>query len=256
MARIFITGSSDGLGLMAARLLIEEGHAVVLHGRNDNRSRDALAAAPGAEGAVSGDLSTMAGARTVAEAANRLGRFDAVIHNAGIGSRQTRRVETEPGVPSLVAVNVLAPYILTALIERPQRLVYLSSGMHHGVRPRIDDLLWTKRAWSGASAYAESKLCDVILAFAVARRWKNVRSNALEPGWVPTKMGGPSAPGDLREGSLTQAWLATSEDELARSTGGYFYHQRLRAPNAIANDVETQEALLAECGRISGILLD
>jgi len=256
VARVFITGSSDGLGLMAARLLIEQRHEVVLHGRNDDRSRDALAAAADAGGAVSGDLCTVAGARTVAEAINKLGRFDAVIHNAGIGYRETQRVETEPGVPSVFAVNVLAPYILTALIETPGRLVYVSSGMHRGVRPRMDDLLWTRRAWSGSSAYAESKLCDVLLAFAVARRWKNVRSNALEPGWVATKMGGPSAPDDLHQGCVTQAWLATSEDELARSTGGYFYHQRLRAPNAIVNDVRTQEDLMAECYRISGIPLD
>jgi NAD(P)-dependent dehydrogenase (short-subunit alcohol dehydrogenase family) len=255
MARVFITGSSDGLGLMAAKLLIAQGHEVVLHGRNEGRSCDALLAAVGSQGAVSGDLSTIAGATTVANEVNKLGRFDAVIHNAGIGSRETRRVETEPGVPSVFAVNVLAPYILTALIERPDRLVYLSSGMHQGVQLRIDDLLWTKRAWSGWSAYAESKLCDVLLAFAVARRWKDVRSNALEPGWVRTKMGGPSAPGDLRQGSITQAWLATSEHAVARSTGGYFYHQRPRSPNPIANDVSTQEALLAECGRISGIPL-
>jgi NAD(P)-dependent dehydrogenase (short-subunit alcohol dehydrogenase family) len=255
VARVFITGSSDGLGLMAAKLLIEQGHEVVLHGRNDARSRDALAAAPGSQEAVSGDLSTIAGARTVAEAANKLGRFDAVIHNAGIGYRETRRVETEPGVPSVFAINVLAPYILTALMERPARLVYVSSGMHRGVQPLMDDLLWTRRAWSGSSAYAESKLCDVLLAFAVARRWKNIRSNALEPGWVATQMGGPSAPDDLHQGCVTQAWLATSEDELARSTGGYFYHQRPRAPSAVANDVATQEKLLTECHRISGISL-
>jgi len=255
VARVFITGSSDGLGLMAARVLIEQGHEVVVHGRNDGRSRDALAAASGARAAVTGDLSTIAGVRSVADQVKKLGRFDAVIHNAGVGYRE-RRVETEPGVPSIIAVNVLAPYILTALIERPDRLVYVSSGTHHGVRPRMDDLLWTKRAWSGFSAYAESKLCDVLLAFAVARRWKDVKSNALEPGWVPTKMGGPSAPDDLQQGCVTQAWLATSEDSLARSTGGYFYHQRPRAPNRIASDVGTQEELLAECHRISGVLLD
>lgn len=256
MAGVFITGSSDGLGLMAARLLIEQGHAVVLHGRNDARSRNALAAATGARGAVSGDLSTIAGATAVADAVNKLGRFDAVIHNAGVGYRQTRRVETEPGVPAMFAVNVLAPYILTALIERPDRLVYVSSGTHHGVRPRMDDLLWTKRAWSGFSAYAESKLCDVLLAFAVARRWKDVKSNALEPGWVPTKMGGPSAPDDLQQGCVTQAWLATSNDELAQSTANYFYHQRLRVPNPIANDIRAQEELSDACRRICGIPLD
>ena len=255
MARIFVTGSSDGLGLIAAKLLIEQGHQVVLHGRNDERSRDALAGAADAQEAVSGDLSTIAGAKTVAEAANKLGRFDAVIHNAGIGYRGTRRVETVPGVPDVFAVNVLAPYILTALIARPARLIYVSSGMHRGVRPRMDDLLWTKRAWSSSSAYAESKLCDVLLAFAVARRWKDVRSNALEPGWVATKMGGPSAPDDLQLGCITQAWLATSDDELARSSGGYFYHQRPRAPSAVANAIETQEQLLAECHSISGIPL-
>src|SRR5439155_11310416 len=145
VARVFITGSSDGLGLMAAKLLVDQGHEVVLHGRNDGRSRDALVAADGAQGAVSGDLSTIAGARTLADEVNKLGRFDAVIHNAGVGYRE-RRVEMESGVPSLFAVNVLAPYILTALIERPKRLVYLSSDMHRGVRPKMDDLLWTKRS--------------------------------------------------------------------------------------------------------------
>ena len=99
MARVFITGSSDGLGLMAARLLVDQGHEIVLHGRNEGRSREALAAAAGARGVVSGDLSTMAGARTLADEVNKLGRFDAVIHNAGVGYRE-RRVEWSPEFPA------------------------------------------------------------------------------------------------------------------------------------------------------------
>jgi NAD(P)-dependent dehydrogenase (short-subunit alcohol dehydrogenase family) len=253
MARVFVTGSSDGLGLMAAKRLIEQGHDVVLHGRNDQRGRDARAAAPGAKDVVVGDFSTIAGTKSVADGINKLGRFNAVIHNAGIGYREQRRVETEAGVPSVFAVNVLAPYVLTCLIERPDRLVYLSSGMHHGVRLQMDDLVWKRRSWNGASAYAESKLCDVLLAFAVARRWEDVLSNALEPGWVPTKMGGASAPGDLQKAHITQAWLATSDDRLARSTGNYFYHQKLREPNSIARDVRVQDELLAQCVRLSGI---
>ena len=255
MARVFITGSSDGLGLMATKLLIAQGHEVVVHGRNDARRRDALAAAPGATGAVSGDLSTIAGAKSIAEQVNGLGRFDAVIHNAGIGYRETHRVESEPGVPEVFVVNVLAPYVLTALIQRPDRLVYLSSGMHQGMEPRMDDLLWTKRSWSGASAYAQSKLCDVLLAFAVARRWRNVMSNALEPGWAPTRMGGPSAPGDISKAHLTQVWLAVGDDPLARSSGEYFYHQQLRTPNPIARDATVQDELVSECARISGLAL-
>lgn len=255
MARIFITGSSDGLGLLAAKRLIGEGHEVVVHGRNDQRTQDARAQAPGAHGGVVGDLSTVAGCRQVAQGANAFGPFDAVIHNAGVGYREAQRTETEPGVPKVFAVNVLAPYILTELMGRPARLVYLSSGMHHAARPRMDDLTWKERRWYGPGAYAESKLCDVLLAFAMARRWQGVLSNALEPGWVPTKMGGPSAPDDLAQGSITKAWLATSDDELARSTGEYFYHQALRAPNPITRDVGVQEQLLRECERLSAIPL-
>jgi NAD(P)-dependent dehydrogenase (short-subunit alcohol dehydrogenase family) len=253
MSRVFITGSSDGLGLMAAQLLIDQGHEVVLHGRNADRTREARSKAPKAADTVTGDLATIAGATQLARQANRLGPFDAVIHNAGIGYREARREEADAGIQKVFAVNVLAPYILTALLSKPHRLVYLSSGMHHGVRPQMDDLQWLRRRWNGAEAYAESKLCDVILAFAVARRWPGIVSNALEPGWVPTKMGGPSAPDDLAQAHLTQAWLAASGDRLASSTGEYFYHQKLRNPNPIARDPDIQDGLLALCGKLSGI---
>jgi NAD(P)-dependent dehydrogenase (short-subunit alcohol dehydrogenase family) len=255
MAHIFITGSSTGLGLMVGQELIRLGHDVVFHGRSQERSVEALAAAPGATATVTGDLTRISETRSVADQVNRLGPFDAVIHNAGVGYRETRRLDTEDGLPHVFAVNVLAPYILSALIERPKRLVYLSSGMHRGATPNLDDLLWTRRSWRGSEAYGESKLHDVLLAFAVARRWPDVRSNALEPGWVPTRMGGPSAPDDISKAHLTQVWLATSDDPLALTSGAYFYHQTLREPNPVTRDERVQDQLIEACARLSGISL-
>jgi NAD(P)-dependent dehydrogenase (short-subunit alcohol dehydrogenase family) len=178
MARILITGSSDGLGLMAAELLAHAGHAVTLHARNDQRANDARLALPAAEHVVVGDLTNIEGTRRIADQANALGFYDAVIHNAGIGYREPRRIETADGLSHVFAVNVLAPYLLTALITPPSRLVYLSSGMHRGGSPDLDDLQWARRRWNGAQAYADSKLFDVVLAFALARRWPGVLSNA------------------------------------------------------------------------------
>jgi NAD(P)-dependent dehydrogenase (short-subunit alcohol dehydrogenase family) len=253
MARVFITGSSDGLGRMAAQLLIDQGHKVVLHARNEPRGKEALAAVPGAETVVIGDLSSIAQTRSVAEQVNRLGSFDGVIHNAAIGYREPRRIVTEDGLPHVFAVNTLAPYILTALIQRPKRLVYLSSGLHRSGDATLNDLAWEHRPWQGQQAYADTKLHDVLLAFAVARRWPEVLSNALEPGWVSTKMGGPGAPDDLDAGHRTQGWLVTSDDPAATVTGEYFYHLRLRAPNAASRDAERQENLLNACKHFSGV---
>ena len=237
---------------MAGQLLADQQHQVVLHARSPARAADTRRGLPAAEAVVVGDVSTIAGARSVAEQVNALGQFDAVIHNVAVGYREPR-VETEDGLPHVFAINVMAPYILTALIQRPNRLVYLSSGMHHGANARLDDLLWKKRRWNGAEAYAESKLYDVILAFAIARRWPDVLSNALEPGWVPTRMGGPSAPDDMDKAHRTQAWLATSDDAGAKVSGQYFHYLRRRAANPEAQRADAQDQLIAQCAELSGI---
>jgi NAD(P)-dependent dehydrogenase (short-subunit alcohol dehydrogenase family) len=172
-----------------------------------------------------------------------------------MGYQEPKRIATEDGFPQVFAVNTLAPYILTALIERPKRLIYLSSGLHRSGDASLHDLTWEHRGWNGQQAYCDSKLHDVLLAFAVARRWKNVFSNALEPGWVATKMGGPGAPESIEEGSRTQVWLATSDEPAAKVTGEYFYHMKLRAPAAATRDTERQEKLLEACERFSGVKL-
>jgi NAD(P)-dependent dehydrogenase (short-subunit alcohol dehydrogenase family) len=125
--------------------------------------------------------------------------------------------------------------------------------MHHHADANFDDILWRRRRWDGSDAYAESKLHDAMLAFAVARRWPDVLSNSLEPGWVPTKMGGAEASDDMDQAHLTQAWLAGSDEPEAKVTGGYFYHLRPRAPNLQGRNVAFQDRLIGICAELSGV---
>jgi NAD(P)-dependent dehydrogenase (short-subunit alcohol dehydrogenase family) len=255
VARIFISGSADGLGLMAGVLLLQQGHQVTFHARNQTRADQLKRKLPQASAVAIGDVSAIAAMRSVAEQVNKLGPHDAVIHNVAIGYREPQRVETEDGLCQLFAINTLAPYLLTALIERPARLVYLSSGLHRSGNPDLSDLQWRKRRWDGSQAYSDSKLHDVWIAFGVACRWPNVLSNALEPGWVATKMGGPNAPDDLTQGAITQAWLAVSNDPDATVTGRYFYHKKQKSPSAAAEHTELQDQLLAYCRDLTGVSL-
>ena len=240
MARVFITGSADGLGYLAAKWLVSHGHKVVLHARNAERGRQALKRVPGAESVVIADLSRIEETKQLAVDVNALGAFDAVIHNAG--------VYRAPG-KLILAVNTLAPYILTCLIQKPNRLIYLSSGSHRGGDPGLRKLEVNPEQIS----YGDSKLHDIILSMAVARRWPDVYANALDPGWVPTKMGGPGAPDDLEKGYLTQTWLAVSDDESAKVSGRYFFHQKEKHYRPEADDVKVQEKFLALCERLTDI---
>jgi NAD(P)-dependent dehydrogenase (short-subunit alcohol dehydrogenase family) len=255
MARIFITGSSDGLGLAAAQLLVEQGHSVVLHARSQQRADETQKKLPASESVVVGDLTSIAQTRHVAEQVNQLGTFDAVIHNAGIGYLEPMRILTEDGLSHVLAVNTIAPYILTTLINRPKRLVYMSSVLHQDGDPSLKDLTWADRPWVGRQAYSDTKLHDVLLAFAIARRWSSVLSNALEPGWVPTKMGGSSATDDLDQAHRTQVWLAASDDPAATVSGEYFYHMKRKDPLPATRDASLQDRLLDFCSRVTGVEL-
>jgi NAD(P)-dependent dehydrogenase (short-subunit alcohol dehydrogenase family) len=238
MAKIFITGSADGLGHLAAKRLINEGHQVVLHARNAERGKQAFAQLPGAETVLTADLSSIEETKQLAADVNALGRFDAIIHNAGV---------YQASGTLILAVNVLAPYLLTCLIEKPERLVYLSSGMHR--QGSIKSIVADNKSIS----YSNSKLYDVMLAMAVARKWPDVYSNAVDPGWVPTKMGGVGAPDNLEKGFETQVWLATSNDEKAKVSGKYFHHKKEDRHLPEAADTSVQEKLLTLCEELTGI---
>jgi NAD(P)-dependent dehydrogenase (short-subunit alcohol dehydrogenase family) len=240
MARIFITGSADGLGSLSAKALIEQGHEVVLHARNAERGQVALKKVPGAEGVVTSDLSNIEETKQLAESVNALGGFDAVIHNAGVYQTSAKEI---------FAVNVLAPYILTCQIYKPKRLIYLSSGMHQGGHSKLDNF----KTDISRITYSDSKLHVLMLSMAVARKWPNVYSNAVDPGWVPTKMGGKGAPDDLRKGYETQLMLAIGNDKEAKVSGRYFHHGKERSHNREADDVLLQERFLDLCKEITGV---
>jgi NAD(P)-dependent dehydrogenase (short-subunit alcohol dehydrogenase family) len=253
MRYIFITGSTDGLGRAAAQTLVDGGHRVVLHARSPERASALAALAPRSAGVVVGDLSSAVETRRIADQVNAIGRMDAIIHNAGT-YLERNRAATPEGHARTLAVNTLAPYILTALIERPGRLVYLSSGMHRG-GGSLHDIDWEKRRWNPSQAYSESKLYVAALAFVVARHWSDVLSNAVDPGWVPTKMGGPQAPDDLEMGHLTQTWLAVSDDPGATVSGEYWYHRQRQEPAAEVIDTGFQDQLVAKLAELTDVSL-
>ena len=237
MPRIFITGSADGLGRHTAGTLLATGHDVVVHVRGAARLGAVQDLVERGAAVVTGDLADPEQTRGIAGQVNRMGPVDAVIHNAGVLHG-----------PDIFQVNVVAPYLLTALIHRPRRLVYLSSGMHRGGHAGLPGLERDARKVT----YSDSKLYLTALAAAVARLWPDVLSNAVDPGWVPTRMGGAGAPDDLRLGHLTQEWLATSDDPAALTSGGYWYHQKREKPHHAVRDERFQNGLLEYLAEVTG----
>ncbi|WP_129713926.1 SDR family NAD(P)-dependent oxidoreductase [Pedobacter sp. SYP-B3415] len=242
MARIFITGSADGLGQMAATALIKKGHDVILHARNERRAEQALLANPGAETVLIGDLSNTGATIRLADSVNGSGQFDAVIHNAGV---------YRAPADELVNVNTVAPYLLTILIKRPKRLIYLSSGMQAGGEPKLEAL----RNNHHTINYSDTKLQVLMLCKAIARYWPDVYANAVDPGWVPTKMGGKGAPDNLDQGYETQVWLADGRDRASAVSGKYFYHMKEESCNPRADDEDLQDKLVEALAERTGVSL-
>lgn len=241
MGRVLVTGASTGLGLLTAASLIEQGHEVVLHARAESR----LSGQPllsRAFGAIAGELSSLDEVRSVAEQADAIGAFDAVIHNAGVDKGD-----------ALIAVNVVAPYALSALMRRPSRVIVVSSSMHEGGSTAgVADAIAGERA----ASYSDTKLYATALTNALAHRWPDTIVHSVNPGWVPTRMGGPHAPDDLTEGHRTQEWLATAPASgISPRTGGYWYHREALPPHPATLDGGFQSEVLTALEARTGIAL-
>jgi NAD(P)-dependent dehydrogenase (short-subunit alcohol dehydrogenase family) len=241
MARILITGSTDGLGRAAAEALLDQGHEVVVHARNDSRASAITSLTDRGAGLVVADLAERQAVLHAAAELDAGPRIDAVIHNAGVISG-----------PSVLPVNVVAPYLFTALLRTPTRHVYLSSGMHRGGKPSLDGLDWGGERET--ANYSTSKLFVAALSAEVADRWApDVLANAVDPGWVATKMGGAGAPDDFDLGHETQERLAT--DPALQTTGGYWHHGRQQQPAPPVSDAAFRERLLAALAEATGVTL-
>jgi NAD(P)-dependent dehydrogenase (short-subunit alcohol dehydrogenase family) len=255
MARVLITGSTEGLGLAAAQSLLGDAHEVVLHARSHERASTLSNVTSRALAVVVGDLRSHAETCSIASQVNEIGRMDAVIHNAGI-YRTADRDTTGEGHAGILAVNALAPYILTALIQKPRRLIYLSSSEHYAGSGPLQDVDWKRRRWDAARAYGESKLFVVALASALARTCPDVLCNSVDPGWAQSRMGGPNAPVSRFNGQRTQSWLAVSEESDAIVTGHYWHQMRRAYPAPEATDTAYQNGLISELARLTGVALN
>ena len=241
MSRILVTGSADGLGRLTAESLLAAGHDVIVHARNSDRARALDPLTKRGADLVVADFTDRDAVRRVAAELTGRPPLDAVIHNVGVWSG-----------PAVMPVNIIAPYLLTVLLPLPRRLIYLSSGSHFGGHASVDGIDWSGHS---SGSYSDSKLFVTALAAAIGRLHPEVASNAVDPGWVPTRMGGAGAPDDLELGHRTQEWLAVSDESEARTTGGYWYHQQRREPHRAVKDTTFQDLLLQTLAGETGAAL-
>lgn len=253
MKKIFITGSTQGIGLETAQQLLSQGHQVVGHARTAEKALALKSQESRFHSVLVGDLDIMASTKSLAIAANKLGSFDVIIHNAGLGGGAKFRESTGDNLEKIFHTNVVAPFILTCGMPLAPRMIFLTSGLEGNGKTNLDDLNWTQREWNGMQAYSDSKLYDSMLAFELAARHPEIIVTAVDPGWIKTRMGGPSAPDPLNLGAETQVWLATSLEQTALQSGKYFKRKEVHVPNPETQDAVLRNGLVGSLEGITGL---
>jgi NAD(P)-dependent dehydrogenase (short-subunit alcohol dehydrogenase family) len=249
---VLVTGATDGLGRALVQALAAGGHTVLLHGRSEERIAATLAEVDGDARAYRADLASLAEVDRLAdEVLEAEPRLDALVNNAGIGSDVPGgggRQESEDGYELRFAVNYLAGYRLTRrLLDRlrdsaPARIVNVSSAGQAAID--FDDVM-LERGYSGARAYGQSKLAQILFTFDLDEelRGSGVIATCLHPStYMPTKIvHSPSS--TIADGvEATTRLLTLPADEVA---GRYFNVLRESRADPQAYDAEARENLRA-----------
>lgn len=225
---------------MTAKILHEKGHEVFLHAKNQRRAEETAMHFQNKVKVFIADLSDFEEVKKLAREVNSYGVFDVIIHNAGV---------FHSAHDVIFKVNTLAPYMLTALMHKPKRMIYIGSNMHSSGTEKTENL-----SLETGVNYSTSKLQVLMLGLAIAKKWSDVCVCIVDPGWVRTKMANYSAPDTLEEGTATQAWLALSA-ELATHSGKCFHHLKEVSYSSKADNINAQEKLLQTYEKFTNVYL-
>lgn len=272
---VLVTGGTSGIGKAAATALAAMGADVVVVGRNPERGAEAVeeirARGGGRVDLALYDLGVRSQVRALAEEfRRRYDRLDVLVNNAGLV--QSRRTETADGLETTLAINHLAPFLLTNLLldvlkdSAPSRVVTVSSEAERWGNIDFDDLQSRKR-YRGFPVYGTTKLANIMFTYELAGRLEGtgVTATCMHPGGVATRFGrnnaGPmalffrAAKPFMRtpeQGADTLVWLASSP-EVEGMTGRYFSDRKPIEPKEIANDPEARRRLWEESERLTGL---
>jgi NAD(P)-dependent dehydrogenase (short-subunit alcohol dehydrogenase family) len=263
---ILVTGATDGIGRQTALELLRRGAHVLVHGRNAAKTSKVAQELEKESGSsklapVAADLSSMAEIRNLArEIEGSIERLDVIVNNAGVFLHE--RQTTVDGFETTFAVNHLAPFLLTHLLlpklrqSEQGRIVMVSSIAHSRGRIDFDDLK-SEKYFHGYTAYATSKLANILFAYEMARRLGNssITSNALHPGVITTKLlktGFGTTGASLARGAATSVKLAI-DPTLKTTTGKYFADEREQTSSSMSHDQQLQHRLYKVSCELVGI---